>query len=69
MNKSGFNEQCVELESNSALIGTWGMESEHKLITKEDVLERAEALSLTSLLVHTVTSQCNPQNVWRSEGC
>ena len=46
-------KQCVELESTKAVIGVSGMESEHKLTIKEDVLERAEALSLTSL------SACN----------
>ena len=43
-------KQYVEPESTETLIGILGMESEHKLIIKEDVLERAEALSLTSLL-------------------
>ena len=43
-------KQCVELESTKAVIGMLGTESEHKLTIKEDVLERAEALSLTSLL-------------------
>ena len=42
-------KQCVELEFTKALIGTLGMESEHKLIIKEDVLESAEALILASL--------------------
>ena len=46
-------KQCVEPESTKGLIGISGMESECKLIMKEDVLERAEALSLTSL------SACN----------
>ena len=43
-------KQCVEPESTKALIGISGAESECKLIIEEDVLERAEALSLTSLL-------------------
>ena len=47
--KADSMKQCVELESTKALIGTLGTESECKLIIKEDVLERAEALSLTSL--------------------
>ena len=42
-------KQYVEPESTKALIRTSGIESEHKLIIKEDVLERAKALSLTSL--------------------
>ena len=49
--KADSMKQCVELESTKALIRTLGMESECKLIIKEDILERAEALSLTSLLV------------------
>ena len=50
-------KQCVEPESTKALIRTLGMESECKLIIKEDVLERAEALSLTSLLTHNKSTQ------------
>ena len=50
-------KQCVELESTKALIGILGMESEHKLIIKEDVLERAEALNLTSLSAHNKSMQ------------
>ena len=42
-------KQCVEPESTKVVIGTSGTESECKLTIKEDVLERAEALSLTSL--------------------
>ena len=42
-------KQCVELESTKVVIGMSGTESECKLTIKEDVLERAEALSLTSL--------------------
>ena len=45
--------QCVEPESTKVVIGVSGTESECKLTIKEDVLERAEALSLTSL------SACN----------
>ena len=48
--KADSMKQCVEPESTEALIGISEMESEHKLIIKEDVLERAEVLSLTSLL-------------------
>ena len=41
----------MELEATNALIGTWGMELEYKLITKKkDLLEGEEALGLTSLL-------------------
>ena len=47
----------MELESTKALIRISGMESEHKLIIKEDILERAEALSLTSLLAHSKSTQ------------
>ena len=50
-------KQCVEPESTKALIGTSGTESEHKLIIKEDVLERAEALNLTSFLAHNESTQ------------
>ena len=50
-------KQCVEPEFTKAVIGTSGTESEHKLITKEDVLERVEALSLTSLLGHSESTQ------------
>ena len=42
-------KQWVEPESTKAVIGILGMKSEHKPTIKEDVLERAEALSLTSL--------------------
>ena len=47
----------MEPESTKAVIGTLGMESERKLIIKEDVLERAEALSLTSLSAHNESMQ------------
>ena len=50
-------KQCVELESTKAVIGVSGMESEHKLTIKEDVLERAEALSLTSLSARNESMQ------------
>ena len=42
-------KQCMEPESTKAVIRVSGTESERKLTIKEDVLERAEALSLTSL--------------------
>ena len=42
-------KQCMEPESTKAVIRISGTESERKLTIKEDVLERAEALSLTSL--------------------
>ena len=50
-------KQCVELESTKAVIRILGTESEHKLIIKEDVLERAEALSLTSLSAYNESMQ------------
>ena len=50
-------KQCVELESTKGVIRISGTESEHKLIIKEDVLERAVALSLTSLLAHSKSMQ------------
>ena len=50
-------KQCVEPKSTKALIGISEMESEHKLIIKEDVLERAEALSLTSLSAYNESMQ------------
>ena len=50
-------KQWVEPESTRAEIRISGMESEHKLIIKEDVLERAVALSLTSLLAHSKSMQ------------
>ena len=50
-------KQCVELESTKALIRRSGTESKRKLIIKEDVLERAEALSLTSLSAHNKSMQ------------
>ena len=49
--------QCVEPESTKAVTGISGTESEHKLTIKEDVLERAEALSLTSLLACSESTQ------------
>ena len=50
-------KQWVELESTKAVIGISGTESECKLIIKEDVLERVEALSLTSLLACSESMQ------------
>ena len=50
-------KQCVEPESTTDLIRTLGTESECKLIIKEGVLKRAEALSLTSMLVHNESMQ------------
>ena len=50
-------KQWVELESTKAVIGILGTESECKLTIKEDVLERAEALSLTSLSAHSESMQ------------
>ena len=47
--KADSMKQWVEPESTKAVIGISGMESECRLIIKEDVLEREEALSLTSL--------------------
>ena len=55
--KADSMKQCVELESTKALIRMSGMELEHKLIIKEDVLERAEAFSLTSLLACNESTQ------------
>ena len=57
MNESRFNETMCGTESTKAVIGISGTESERKLIIKEDVLERAEALSLTSLLAHSKSTQ------------
>ena len=57
MNKNRLMKQYVEMESTKALIRTSGTESECKLIIKEDVPERAEALSLTSLLAHNESTQ------------
>ena len=51
--KADSMKQCVEPESTKAVIGTSGTESERRLTIKEDVLERVEGLSLTSL------SACN----------
>ena len=50
-------KQCVEPESTKAVIGMSGTESECKLTIKEDVLERAEALSLTSLSACSESTQ------------
>ena len=50
-------KQCVEPESTKVVIGMLGTESECKLTIKEDVLERAEALSLTSLLACNESTQ------------
>ena len=50
-------KQCVEPESTKAVIGMSGTESECKLTIKEDVLERAEALSLTSLSARNESMQ------------
>ena len=50
-------KQCVEPESTKAVIGMSGTESEHELTIKEDVLERAEALSLTSLSARNESMQ------------
>ena len=55
--KADSMKQWVEPESTKAVIGILGTESEHKLIIKEDVLERAEALSLTSLSAHSESMQ------------
>ena len=46
-------KQCVEPESARDLKGVFGINSEHKLTTRELGLERAEVLILTSLLVPT----------------
>ena len=51
--KADSMKQCVELESTKVVIGMSGTELECKLTIKEDVLERAEALSLTSLLARS----------------
>ena len=48
--KADSMKQWVELESTKALNRIPGIESECRLIIKEDVLERAEALSVISLL-------------------
>ena len=50
-------KQCVEPESTKVVIRMLGMESERKLSIKEDVLERAKALSLTSLLARNKSMQ------------
>ena len=50
-------KQCVKPESTKALIGISGTESESKLIIKKDVLERAEVLSLISLLICNESTQ------------
>ena len=50
-------KQWVEPESTKAVIRISGTESECKLIIKEDVLERAEALSLTSLSARSKSTQ------------
>ena len=50
-------KQCVEPESTKAVIWVSGTESERKLTIKEDVLERVEALSLTSLSAHNESTQ------------
>ena len=50
-------KQWVEPESTKAVIGILRTESECKLIIKEDVLERAEASSLTSLLACSESTQ------------
>ena len=50
-------KQCVEPESTKAVIGVSGTESERKLTIKEDVLERAKALSLTSLSARSESTQ------------
>ena len=55
--KADSMKQCVEPESTKAVIGMLGMESEHKLTIKEDVLERVEALSLTSLSARNESAQ------------
>ena len=55
--KADSMKQCVEPESTKAVIGISGTESERKLTIKEDVLERAEALSLTSLSARNESTQ------------
>ena len=55
--KADSMKQCVELESTKVVIGMSGTESERKLTIKEDVLERAEALSLTSLSARNESTQ------------
>ena len=55
--KADSMKQCVEPESTKAVIRTLGTESECKLTIKEDVLERAEALSLTSLSARSESTQ------------
>ena len=50
-------KQWVEPESTKAVIRKLGTESERKLIIKEHVLEKAEALSLTSLSAHSKLTQ------------
>ena len=55
--KADSMKQCVEPESTKAVIGILGMESECKLTIKEDVLERVEALSLTSLSARNESTQ------------
>ena len=55
--KADSMKQCVEPESTKVEIGMSGMESERKLTIKEDVLERAEALSLISLSARSESTQ------------
>ena len=55
--KADSMKQCVEPESTKAVIGVSGTESERKLTIKEDVLERVEALSLTSLSARNESTQ------------
>ena len=55
--KADSMKQCVEAESTKAVIGILGTESKCKLTIKEAVLERAEALSLTSLLACSESTQ------------
>ena len=50
-------KQCMEPESTKAVIRILGTELECKLTIKKDVLERAEALSLTSLSAHSKSMQ------------
>ena len=55
--KADSMKQCVRPESTKAVIGMSGTESERKLTIKEDVLEREEALSLTSLSARNESTQ------------
>ena len=50
-------KQCMEPESTKAVIRISGTELECKLTIKKDVLERAEALSLTSLSSRSESTQ------------